>query len=899
MAQKVKIPSIDELVDGPLLQEHLDSITQVMEIPVRLLKNNRTYILSEQCSYPPICDKFFRNKLEECPWCELRDFDTTVYAILNNEDGLIEYNCLPMIEEFGSYISVNGKKIAAIIAEKRKSQELNISQLQDFAQKAGLDSKTTSAFIESVQALPAVSMEKMQSAQKLIAVTANTISQLADKEFSLHHITKEMETINEIGIALNRSPNMDSVIQLIIDRVVGLTGAYDSTVFLWDESKRALVTRATKGVKGGIGYVEISEEKGVTNRALRKKKAQRVHNVKEDPDYVVITFPAGIIKSELAIPLILRDIPIGVLDVQSEELGHFTKEHERILTTLAQHITAAIQNIRSREDFDALSAVEDAIKDALELEDTIAILLQNAVKLTSAEDAWLRLVNRKKEQLILKQHHKGKFALPPLNKWQGISGYVWQTKEPYLCHELEKDTRYLGFPPNGSLLSVPILSRGVVIGVLNVWSPEIDRFTLEHQRMLSAFAKQASVAIEKANAVDAILEVVTQVYQLDEPDFFRLVVKEALDLVKIAEGCTIWLLDEDKKEFRYADVGEGESFYQRLDPIPLDQNSFCKYTIEQKKPIVISDVKEPKWWSICYHKEIAEEKGLKSLLAVPIFIGEKPIGVFTMQTTDYHQFTNWEKNVLRTFVTQVAASIENARLIGELRKLNKYKRELIRNLAHELKTPLTPVIIFLEKLINRSTSLSDRDKYFAKIAHQELLRYKRLVDKILTFPRIRDNRIELHKESLILSDVLQSSIDFYIPFANKKHINLQFSIDLENDEILADRDSLVQIFTNVLDNAIKYTPNGGIVQVSLEKQDDDYQVKVTDNGIGISKIAQQHLFEPYRSGDDARPGQRGGLGIGLYMVKYLVEAHGGFVTTEIEFDVGSTFTLTLPKRGGD
>jgi len=900
MVQEAKIPYIDELVEVSLLQEHLDSITQAMGIPVHILKSDKTYILNGQRPYPPLCDRFFRNKLEECHQCKLRNFDTIVSAILNNKDGLIVYNCLPMIEEFGYPIAIDGNRIAVIIAEKRKLQELNISPLQDLAQKAGLDSKTTDAFIESVQSLPAVPIEKTQSAQKLIALTANTISQLADKEFSLRHVTEQMQTIDEIVVALNRSPDMDSVIQLIVDRVIDLTGAYDSTVFLWDESKRALVTHITRGVIKGIDYVEIPEERAITNRALRERKVQRVPNVHEDPDYVVITSPPEIIQSELAVPLILGDTPIGILDVQSEELSHFTEEHEYLLTTLAQHITAAIQKVRFQEDFNALLAVEEAINEALELEDTLALLLQHAVRLTGAEDTWLMLVDRKKEQLIPKQYHKEKFVLPPLDKGQGISGYVWQTKEPSLCHELEKDVRYLGFPPNGSLLSVPILSLGVVIGVLNVWSPITYKFTLEHQRMLTAFAKQASVAIEKANALDAILEVVTKVHQLNEPDFFRLVVEKAFDLVKIAEGCSIWLLDEGKKAFRYADIEEeDDDFYQRLDPIPLEADSIVKCTIEQRKPIAIYDIKEPKWWNLCYYKKVAEEKELKSQLAVPILIGEKPIGVFTIQTTDYHQFTDWEKNVLSTFATQVAASIENARLIGELRQLDADKSELIRNLAHELKTPLTPVITFLERLVNLSTSLSDKERHFANIAYQEMLRYERLVDKILTFPKIMDKRLELYKAPLILSNVLRSSIDFYVPTANGKRIELQSSIDLEDDEILADRDSLVQIFTNLLDNAIKYTPNGGSVQVSLEEQNGTYQVRVTDNGIGISEEAQQHLFEPYRSGDKARPGQRGGLGIGLYMVKHLVEAHGGSITVESEFNVGSTFTLTLPKRGGD
>jgi signal transduction histidine kinase len=581
-----EIPYIDQLVEVSLLQEHLDSITQVIGIPVYIIKNDGTYILGQQYHCRQICGRFLRYKLEKCKKCKMDDLDTTISAISNSEDGLIVYDCLPMIEVIGSPITVDKKAIAVILAEKKKSMDLNISQLQECAQESGLDSKTTNAFIESILIIPVISMEKTRLAQKLIALTANVISQLASKEFTLRHSIEQMETVNEIIVALNRYKDIDLIIQFIVNRVVDLTKARDGTLFLWDGYKRALVTYNKKDT----GYCKVPERKGIANRALNSREAQRVDNVYNDPDYVEI-LPN--IQSELAVPLTLESIPIGVLDVQSDQLSHFTEEHEHILVMLAKHVTAAI---------------------------------------------------------------------------------------------------------------------------------------------------------------------------------------------------------------------------------------------------------------------------------------------------------------LSTFVTQAAANIENAHLIEELQESTANKDELLRNLAHELKTPLTHIITFLEHLVNRSTSISDKEKEFAKMAYQEMWRYVRLVDKILTFSRILGKRLMLSEEPIILFDVLKSSIDFYTPIAKDKDIELQFQGDVKDTKIIADKDSLIQIFINLLDNAIKYTPNGGIVKVSLEEQDSLYRIRVNDNGIGISEIALQHLFEPYISGDNARPGQKGGLGIGLYIVKQLVEEHQGSITVESKLNEGTTFTFDLPKK---
>lgn len=575
---------IDQLVETSLIQEHLDSITQVLEIPVYILKNDGTYILGKQNHYLPICDRFIKNKIKKCEQCDIRDLRTIVPALSNSENGA--YDCLPMIEVFGSPIIVNKKPIAIILAERKKSSEINITQIQEYAREFDLDSKNTNALIESILMLPILSVEKINSAKKLIAVTANAISQLADKEFFLRRSIEQMKITNDIAVAISRYKDIGLIIQFVVDRVVELTEANTGNLFLWDEAKRALVTYKKKD----FVYTEIPEGKGIISRALNKHRIERVGNIHSDPDYME---QYSNMQSELAVPLIAENVPIGVLDILSNEPNHFTEEHEQILAMLSKYVTASI---------------------------------------------------------------------------------------------------------------------------------------------------------------------------------------------------------------------------------------------------------------------------------------------------------------LSTFVSQVAASIESAHLIEELKKSATDKDELIRNLAHELKTPLTHIIAFLDHLVNRSTSISEKEREFAKLSHQEMWRYVRLVDKILTFSRILGKRLVLSKEPVNLSNVLKTAIDFCTPIAKLKGIEMQLQENVKDAKTIADKDSLIQILVNLLDNAVKYTPNGGFVQVSIEEHKSVFRIKVKDNGIGISETALQHIFEPYHSGDEDRPGQRGGLGIGLYIVKQLVEEHNGTITVESKLNEGTTFTLDLPKK---
>jgi two-component system phosphate regulon sensor histidine kinase PhoR len=172
----------------------------------------------------------------------------------------------------------------------------------------------------------------------------------------------------------------------------------------------------------------------------------------------------------------------------------------------------------------------------------------------------------------------------------------------------------------------------------------------------------------------------------------------------------------------------------------------------------------------------------------------------------------------------------------------------------------------------------------------------KIVEDLLALSKIESKEFYLKWESLPLSDLIDDVSDSVKEAAQKKRISISRSIIPSSLEVMGDRNYLEQVFINLLDNAIKYTPKGGEISISaFEKGEGNIQVEIKDNGIGIPKEDLSRIFERFYRVDKGRSQELGGTGLGLSIVKHLVQAHGGRVWVESQLGKGSTFHFTLPK----
>ncbi len=234
--------------------------------------------------------------------------------------------------------------------------------------------------------------------------------------------------------------------------------------------------------------------------------------------------------------------------------------------------------------------------------------------------------------------------------------------------------------------------------------------------------------------------------------------------------------------------------------------------------------------------------------------------------------------------------------ITRLKQLERIRQDFVANVSHELRTPLTTIKGYAETLLEGALK-EDQAFQFVQVIKRHTDRLTKIVEDLLMLSRIETKEFLLKMEVISVRDFVDDIVDFVKDPAEKKKISLSRNEIPSSLAVQADRNYLEQILINLLDNAIKYTPEGGRVAVSaVEKDSKDIQFSVEDNGIGIPKEDLSRIFERFYRVDKGRSKEMGGTGLGLSIVKHLVQAHGGRVWVESQPGKGSVFYFTLPNR---
>ncbi len=230
----------------------------------------------------------------------------------------------------------------------------------------------------------------------------------------------------------------------------------------------------------------------------------------------------------------------------------------------------------------------------------------------------------------------------------------------------------------------------------------------------------------------------------------------------------------------------------------------------------------------------------------------------------------------------------------------KAQREFVANVSHELKTPLTSIQGFAQALLDGTAGTPQERQRAAGIIQQEAQRMNRIVLDLLDLARMDGGTMDLQREEVDLPALLRSVVEKFSPQAEATGVSIQ--INEENlPPIMADGDRLAQVFSNLVDNALKFTRSTGSITLCSKKSSthvDHVQVEITDDGEGISADALPHIFERFYQADAARRGgKEHGSGLGLAIAREIVSAHGGTIHVTSEIGRGSTFTVVLPVTG--
>ncbi len=233
--------------------------------------------------------------------------------------------------------------------------------------------------------------------------------------------------------------------------------------------------------------------------------------------------------------------------------------------------------------------------------------------------------------------------------------------------------------------------------------------------------------------------------------------------------------------------------------------------------------------------------------------------------------------------------------VTDLRRLERLRRELTANVSHELRTPLTSIKGFAETLLGGAMRDEATARHFLGIIDKESNRLVKLVDDLLDLSSLENKRISLELSQVDVGQVITETVARLRPLAGSRDFDLRPAAP--EVVALADRDRLAQILTNLLENAIKFTPDGGKIAVNWRTANGEVEVSVADSGHGIAETDLPHIFERFYKADRARSAIPGGSGLGLAITRHIVEAHGGRIRVASRPGAGTTFTFTLPRDG--
>jgi signal transduction histidine kinase len=321
---------------------------------------------------------------------------------------------------------------------------------------------------------------------------------------------------------------------------------------------------------------------------------------------------------------------------------------------------------------------------------------------------------------------------------------------------------------------------------------------------------------------------------------------------------------------------------------------------ERREPMQVADIAEAGSYESRF-RDVLLRMGYRALLSVPLVREDHVIGALAVTRKAPGEFSPEVITLLRTFATQSALAIQNARLFREVEQQRRqveaashHKSEFLANMSHELRTPLNAILGFSEVLAERMFGeVNEKQAEYLQDILSSGRHLLSLINDILDLSKVEAGRLELELGRFHLPTALDNALTLIRERASRHGITLDLAVAPEIGEIVADERKVKQILLNLLSNAVKFTPEGGRVGLTATAAEEVITIAVSDTGIGIAAADQATIFEEFRQVGTGSQKQEG-TGLGLTLTKKFVELHGGRIWVSSEEGRGSTFTFTLP-----
>jgi signal transduction histidine kinase/DNA-binding response OmpR family regulator len=411
------------------------------------------------------------------------------------------------------------------------------------------------------------------------------------------------------------------------------------------------------------------------------------------------------------------------------------------------------------------------------------------------------------------------------------------------------------------------------------------------ERELEEVAKQQAATVEVLNVIGQSA--------FDLRPVFDTVIRNAVTLCR-ADAGAIWHLDGDS--YRLASsFGGPDAYNEYLSGVslrPARDTVVGKVALE-RRTVQVPDVLADRDYSFPEGQRLGN---YRTLLGVPMMSDGVPTGVIILWRKDVDVFEEAQIELVATFAAQASIAIASAELFQaindknrELEIASRHKSEFLAHMSHELRTPLNAVIGFSEVLLDRMFGDINmkQEEYLQDIlsSGRHLLS---LINDVLDVSRVEAGRMELEIGNFRLSGVLEEALTLVREQAGRRSQTVTLDVDPDLPDVPGDERRIKQVVTNLVTNAVKFTPHGGRIVVSARIVDDEAQVCVADDGVGIAAADQATIFDAFQQVSHGPEPKPEGTGLGLTLSQQIVALHGGRMWVESEVGGGSSFTFSLP-----
>jgi len=512
-----------------------------------------------------------------------------------------------------------------------------------------------------------------------------------------------------------------------------------------------------------------------------------------------------------------------------------------------------------------------AINSASELEAVLRLIVANASQVLEGVRCSVALFGDRADDTTAMSSADGRsddLARASAKFDRDVAQWVAQHGKPVLSHNVKQDSRfgYASGLPILSLISVPLFLGDEAIGALVATSPEKDAFSTEDANLLSAFADQAAVAASKARLYEQLVREERRIAELYQHVEER---RNELEAILRGIGDGVIVTDPDLHLLLMNPVAT------RIFQVKPDVASSVPLTElipHQELTSLFQDALGGEGGAVVREISLSPEGqagAIYQALASPVLgAGGQVRGVAT---------------VLRDITTQ--------------KELERMKSNFLSVVSHELKTPLNSIKGFVDIiLMGKTGEVNETQADFLTTVQDQTTHLQTLIDDLLEFSRLDSGQVKLHITEVSVAEVTSAVSDKLKPLADQGELQIINEVSPDIPTIDADRMRIEQVLTNLVQNAIKFTPPSGSVTLRAQDLGEEVQVSVSDTGIGIPANELERIFDRFYQVDNSPTRHYRGTGLGLTISKHIIEYHHGRIWAESTQGEGSTFTFVLPKR---